>query len=195
MGFLRGARGDVRGDRGSARRVRVQRGLVRTRKFYRPQQSRRRAGPARRRRADGALPLPQGAAGRFRPGVSARHRPAGAGDLRRSKSWRSMGWKRPSRSSSPDTCSVRPCGSERRRSSAWRSTPLSAPAFHCGSGARFASLAATTLRVIRLIRAIATFAVRSCAIPARRVFDALSFKELGPVLCRIGERAPPVAAG
>lgn len=62
-------------------------------------------------------------------------------------------------------------------------------------GRSIRSLAATTLRVIRLIRAIATFAVRSCAIPARRVFDALSFKELGPVLCRIGERAPPVAAG
>jgi hypothetical protein len=61
-------------------------------------------------------------------------------------------------------------------------------------GRSIRTLAATTLRVIRLIRAIATFAVRSSGVPARRVFDARSFKELAPVLCSIGERAPPVAA-
>jgi len=57
------------------------------------------------------------------------------------------------------------------------------------------TLAATTLRVIRLIRAIATLAVRGSAAPARRVLDARCFKELAPVLCRIGERAPPVVTG
>ena len=56
------------------------------------------------------------------------------------------------------------------------------------------SLAATTLRVIRLIRAIATFAVRSSGVLTRRVSDVRCFKELAPVLCSIGERAPPRVA-
>jgi hypothetical protein len=55
------------------------------------------------------------------------------------------------------------------------------------------ALAATTLRVIRLITAIATFAARvPLPIPARR-FEAVSFKELLSVLCVVGERAPPMA--
>ncbi|MBV8343936.1 MAG: hypothetical protein JO190_02955 [Candidatus Eremiobacteraeota bacterium] len=61
-------------------------------------------------------------------------------------------------------------------------------------GRSIRTLAATTLRVIRLIRAIATLAVRSAGMPARRVFYARPFKELAPVLCSIGERAPPIAA-
>jgi hypothetical protein len=62
-------------------------------------------------------------------------------------------------------------------------------------GRSLRSLAATTLLVIRLIRAIATFAVQSSAAPARRVFEVRCFKELAPVLCSIGERAPPITAG
>lgn len=62
-------------------------------------------------------------------------------------------------------------------------------------GRSMRTLATTTLRVIRLIRAIATLAVRSCAVPARRTFATLCFKDLAPVLCSIGERAPPVVAG
>jgi len=57
------------------------------------------------------------------------------------------------------------------------------------------TLAATTLRVIRLIRAIATLAARNTAVVGRRVFEARCFNDLAPVLCRIGERAPPIAAG
>ncbi len=56
------------------------------------------------------------------------------------------------------------------------------------------TLAATTLRVVRLIRAIATLAVQNSAVRAHRVFEARCFKDLAPVLCSIGERAPPVAA-
>lgn len=62
-------------------------------------------------------------------------------------------------------------------------------------GRSIRTLATTTLRVIRLIRAIATLAARSCAVPARRTFAARCFKDLAPVLCSIGERAPPVVAG
>ncbi len=62
-------------------------------------------------------------------------------------------------------------------------------------GRSMRTLAATTLRVIRLIRAIATLAVCGAALPARRTFKARCFKELAPVLCSIGERAPPVVAG
>jgi hypothetical protein len=52
-------------------------------------------------------------------------------------------------------------------------------------------LAATTLRVIALIRAMVSR--RGCNVewrPARRL-QGRSFKEQIPVLCRIGERAPP----
>jgi hypothetical protein len=60
-------------------------------------------------------------------------------------------------------------------------------------GRSLPKLAATALRAIRLIRAIATLAVQSSGTPARRVLDARCFKELAPVLCGIGERAPPLA--
>ena len=56
------------------------------------------------------------------------------------------------------------------------------------------SLATTTLRVIRLIRAIATRAAHSKEIVTAGLPDAVPFKQLAPVLCRIGERAPPIAA-
>jgi hypothetical protein len=50
------------------------------------------------------------------------------------------------------------------------------------------------LRVIRLIRAIATLGAHAKEVVTARVPDAAAFKQLAPVLCRIGERAPPVAA-
>lgn len=57
------------------------------------------------------------------------------------------------------------------------------------------TLAATTLRVIRFIRAIATLRVRNAGVVACRPRAALCLRDLAPVLCRIGERAPPIAAG
>ena len=62
-------------------------------------------------------------------------------------------------------------------------------------GRSIRTLAATTLRVIRLIRAIATLAVRNGGIVAGRIFEAPCLSDFAPVLCRIGERAPPVAVG
>ena len=53
------------------------------------------------------------------------------------------------------------------------------------------TLAATTLRVVRLILAIATFAPHSTAPIAARRFNRRCFKEFLPILCAIGERAPP----
>jgi hypothetical protein len=53
-------------------------------------------------------------------------------------------------------------------------------------------LAATALRVIRLVRAIAVFAAQAAAPVARR-FEHLSFSEPLRVLCALGERAPPIA--
>lgn len=56
------------------------------------------------------------------------------------------------------------------------------------------TLAATTLRVIRLITAIASFTERATApVPVCRTRNAC-FKKFLPVLCTIGERAPPLAA-
>jgi hypothetical protein len=53
------------------------------------------------------------------------------------------------------------------------------------------ALTATTLRFIRLIRALATFAPQPAASIASRSRDCISFKRSAPVVCRIGERAPP----
>jgi len=55
-------------------------------------------------------------------------------------------------------------------------------------------LAATTLRVIWLLHEIATLAVRANAALSLRFFEAGCFKQRSPVLCQIGERAPPIAA-
>lgn len=52
-------------------------------------------------------------------------------------------------------------------------------------------LAATTLRMIRLVRAIVTRALAAEQPPARRRFEFVWFKEFQPVLCAPGERAPP----
>ncbi len=53
-------------------------------------------------------------------------------------------------------------------------------------------LAATTLRVIALIKTTASFSAHVFEILPRRRPDARSFRQLAPVLCRIGERAPPL---
>jgi len=53
-------------------------------------------------------------------------------------------------------------------------------------------LAATTLRVIRLIKTTARFAAHAFEILLPRRSDDSSFRQLVPVLCRIGERAPPL---
>jgi hypothetical protein len=57
------------------------------------------------------------------------------------------------------------------------------------------ALAATTLRVIRLLRTIATLAVRPNGASSLRRFEVVYFKQPSPVLCQIRARAPPVAAG
>lgn len=53
-------------------------------------------------------------------------------------------------------------------------------------------LAVTTLRVIRLIKTTASFATHAFEILLPRRSDDRSFRQLVPVLCRIGERAPPL---
>jgi hypothetical protein len=60
-------------------------------------------------------------------------------------------------------------------------------------GRSVGTLAATTLRVIRLIRALATLAVNATEVISRGFVDEICFKQPAPVPCRIGERAPPVA--
>jgi hypothetical protein len=53
-------------------------------------------------------------------------------------------------------------------------------------------LAVTTLRVIALIKTTARFAAHAFEILLPRRCDECSFRRLVPVLCRIGERAPPL---
>ncbi len=54
------------------------------------------------------------------------------------------------------------------------------------------TLAGTTLRAVRLIVAILTFAPQITAPILLRRFGDVCFKEFLPVLCTIGERAPPI---
>ncbi len=56
------------------------------------------------------------------------------------------------------------------------------------------TLAATTMRVIALIRAIAIFSLRPAELTASCRFVALCFERHSPVLCRIGERGPPLVS-
>jgi hypothetical protein len=56
------------------------------------------------------------------------------------------------------------------------------------------ALATTTLRVIRLILALATFAAQAPSPRCRRLAHAIAFSITAPVFCRIGERAPPLSA-
>jgi hypothetical protein len=53
------------------------------------------------------------------------------------------------------------------------------------------ALAETTLRVIRVVGAIASLAAHGAALAVPRRLESLSFKALLPVPCTIGERAPP----
>ena len=53
-------------------------------------------------------------------------------------------------------------------------------------------LAVTTLRIMRLIKATASFAAHAFEMLLPRRCDERSFRQLVPVLCRIGERAPPL---
>jgi len=53
-------------------------------------------------------------------------------------------------------------------------------------------LAVTTLRIIRLIKTNASFAAHVFEILRPRRSDERCFRQLVPVLCRIGERAPPL---
>jgi hypothetical protein len=53
------------------------------------------------------------------------------------------------------------------------------------------TLATTTLRVIRLILELATFSGQAPSPRRRRLAPAIAFSIGAPVLCRIGERAPP----
>jgi len=53
-------------------------------------------------------------------------------------------------------------------------------------------LAVTTLRVIALLKTIAGFATRTVEILLPRRSDDRPFRQLLPMLCRIGERAPPL---
>lgn len=54
------------------------------------------------------------------------------------------------------------------------------------------SLAATTLRVIRLIVAVAAF-LQTVAPTVAGAFKSVRLKKLVPIFCAIGERAPPIA--
>jgi hypothetical protein len=54
-------------------------------------------------------------------------------------------------------------------------------------------LAATTLRVIRLIRAIAIYGIRSAGVTIYRRLQVVCLRELLRALRRVGERAPPLA--
>ncbi len=56
------------------------------------------------------------------------------------------------------------------------------------------ALAETTLRVVRLVAMIATLRSKPATTIAARRFDNVCFKKFLPVLCTIGERAPPIAA-
>jgi hypothetical protein len=53
-------------------------------------------------------------------------------------------------------------------------------------------LAATTLRIIRLVRALMAFPLRGTPSIARRCASIEYLNDSRPVLCRIGERAPPL---
>lgn len=55
-------------------------------------------------------------------------------------------------------------------------------------------LAATTLRVIRFIRAIATIGIATTPPEVMRRFEIVAFDDLMPALGALGERAPPILA-
>ena len=108
FGFCLALAVDCRGDRGSARRVRIQRWLVRAGKLHRSQQPRRRACAPRGCRAAGDLPGATSASGLGRPGVSAGHRSSATRRYSSCKSSRCTSWRRASSSSRGGTFSVPP---------------------------------------------------------------------------------------
>jgi hypothetical protein len=57
------------------------------------------------------------------------------------------------------------------------------------------TLAATTLRVMRILAAIVLFAERTARPILAGRFASICFRELLPLHCSIGERAPPIVAG
>lgn len=57
------------------------------------------------------------------------------------------------------------------------------------------ALAATTLRVMQMLAAIVLFAARAGRPILAAGYESICFKELLPLLCSIGERAPPTIAG
>lgn len=59
---------------------------------------------------------------------------------------------------------------------------------------RVRALAATTVRLIRLIRALATFAFGADQLVVPQGPLGVTLRKPAPVLCRIGERAPPLAS-
>jgi hypothetical protein len=56
-------------------------------------------------------------------------------------------------------------------------------------------LAVTTLRVIRLLVAMLDVALRALRPVCAHRLETISFKTLLPLLCTIGERAPPIVVG
>jgi len=54
------------------------------------------------------------------------------------------------------------------------------------------AFARTTLHIVRCMRALATLPARAQRTPSRRYARFVTLREVGPVLCRIGERAPPL---
>jgi hypothetical protein len=63
----------------------------------------------------------------------------------------------------------------------------------CFLGARVVrTLARTTLRVLRIVRALATFPARAPAAIVYRGRACVPYDRSAPLLCRIGERAPPL---
>jgi len=54
------------------------------------------------------------------------------------------------------------------------------------------AFARTTLHIVQRMRALATLPVRGQRTLSRRYPRLVTLREIGPVLCRIGERAPPL---
>ena len=74
---------------------------------------------------------------------------------------------------------------------------LAAHAFACvfvayAAARTIRAFARTTLRVVQRMRALATLPLCAQRTLARRYARLVTLREIGPVICRIGERAPPL---
>jgi hypothetical protein len=74
---------------------------------------------------------------------------------------------------------------------------LAAHAFACAlvayaTARAIRAFARTTLRIVRRMRALVTLPARAQRTPSRRYARLVTLREIGPILCRIGERAPPL---